>query len=404
LASFFLSFAQSQIFKAFTPLKHPLQADFTIGFLGAGQLARMSALQAFRLGIQVAVFSDRAENEPVQFITPKSYSGSFDDVDALVHFASACDVVTLENEFISSEVLKEVRDKSGTPMFPSPESFALIENKRIEKESFENAGIPVTPYKVVQNQSDLEEFGNKHGWPYLLKSSKGGYDGYGNKTVRSVDDALNAFKALGGNKGREIIAEGFVDFTHELAVQVARNETGTVIYPCCETVQENHICVAVKSPAPVSEAIQMKAQELALAATEAIDGKGIYAFEFFLTAKGELLLNESAPRPHNSGHYTIEGCITSQFENHVRAVCGLPLGSAAMTRPAAVMINLLGTDNRAAVIENAEAAMKQVHGHLHSYGKLQSKTGRKMAHYTLLGDDTEQTYKLAQSITGSIRI
>lgn len=385
-------------------MKHPLKADFTIGFLGAGQLARMSALQAFRFGIQVAVFSDRAENEPVQFMTPKSYSGSFDDVDALVRFASSCDVVTLENEFIRSEVLKEVRDQSGTPMFPSPESFALIENKRIEKETFENAGIPVTPYGVVGNRVQLEEFGNDHGWPYLLKSSKGGYDGYGNKTVKTIDDALKAFDALGGNKGREIIAEAFVDFTHELAVQVARNETGIVVYPCCETVQENHICVAVKSPAPVSEAIQKKAQELAIAATEAIDGKGIYAFEFFLTSTGDLLLNESAPRPHNSGHYTIEGCVTSQFENHVRAVCGLPLGSADTTKPAAVMINLLGTDNREAVIENAEKAIEQKNGHLHSYGKLQSKTGRKMAHYTLLGDDTEQTYELAKSLTKPIRI
>lgn len=364
----------------------------------------MSALQAFRFGIQVAVFSDRAENEPVQFMTPKSYSGSFDDVDALVRFASSCDVVTLENEFISSEVLKEVRDKSGTPMFPSPESFALIENKRIEKETFENAGIPVTPYGVVQNKTRLEEFGKKHGWPYLLKSSKGGYDGYGNKTVKTIDEALKAFEALGGNSGREIIAEAFVDFTHELAVQVARNETGTVVYPCCETVQENHICVAVKSPAPVSGAIQKKAQHLAIKATEAIDGKGIYAFEFFLTTAGDLLLNESAPRPHNSGHYTIEGCITSQFENHVRAVCGLPLGSADMISPTAVMINLLGTDNREAVIENAEKAVEQKNGHLHSYGKLQSKIGRKMAHYTLLGDHIEQTYKLAQSLTKPIRI
>ncbi|HCD51522.1 MAG TPA: 5-(carboxyamino)imidazole ribonucleotide synthase, partial [Balneolaceae bacterium] len=309
-----------------------LPATTKLGFLGAGQLARMSALQAFRFGIQIAVFSDRTENEPVQFMTPFSTSGSFDSVDDMVTFAKECDVVTLENEFISSEILKEVQEKSGTPIFPSPESFSLIENKLIEKQTFENAGIPVTPYKLVKSKEDLEDFGKEYGWPYLLKSSKGGYDGYGNETVRDLNSAAEAFDKLGGSKGHDILAEAFVDFTHELAVQVARNETGTVVYPCCETVQENHICVAVLSPAPVSDEIRKKAQDLAVKATEAIDAKGIFAFEFFLTTDGQVLLNESAPRPHNSGHYTIEGCITSQFENHVRSVLGLPLGSTKMNR------------------------------------------------------------------------
>ncbi len=385
-------------------MKSPLSSDFIIGFLGAGQLARMSALQAFRFGMQVAVFSDRTENEPVQFMTPHSVSGSFDDVDSMLEFAKMCDVITLENEFIDSEILKELRDKSGTPIYPSPESFTLIENKLIEKQTFEAAGIPVTPYLLIRNQNDLKTFGEKYGWPFILKSSKGGYDGYGNKTVHNPEDAMSAFVTLGGEAGHDILAEAFVDFTHELAVQVARNETGYMVYPCCETVQKNHICVAVKSPAPVSAHVREKAQELALMATEAIDGKGIFAFEFFLTTGGSLLLNESAPRPHNSGHYTIEACITSQFENHVRAVCGLPLGSSDMIKPAAAMINLLGTHNRPAVTEHAHTAISQTDGHLHSYGKITSKKGRKMAHYTLLGDDLEATYSRALQLTDGIEI
>lgn len=385
-------------------MKPPLSSDFIIGFLGAGQLARMSALQAFRFGMQVAVFSDRTENEPVQFMTPHSVSGSFDDVDSMLEFAKMCDVITLENEFIDSEILKKLRDKSGTPIYPSPESFELIENKLIEKQTFESAGIPVTPYLLVKNKDELIRFGEEYGWPYLLKSSKGGYDGYGNETVRNSDEALEAFHKLGGNAGHEILAEAFVDFTHELAVQVARNETGHVVYPCCETVQKNHICVAVKSPAPVSHTIREKAQELALKATEAIDGKGIFAFEFFLTSSGEILLNESAPRPHNSGHYTIEGCETSQFENHVRAVCGLPLGSTEMIRPAAVMINLLGTLNRPAVVEISKDSLAEPRGHLHSYGKVQSKIGRKMAHFTLLGEEVEATYRKALALTEKVEI
>ncbi|MCC5914044.1 MAG: 5-(carboxyamino)imidazole ribonucleotide synthase [Balneolaceae bacterium] len=385
-------------------MKSPFNSTFTIGFLGAGQLARMSALQAFRYGMQVAVFSDRPEDEPVQFMTPKSFSGSFDDPKAMAEFAKTCDVVTLENEFIDSTVLSKVQQISGTPIYPSPKSFALIENKLIEKQTFENAEIPVTPYKLIGNQSDLDLFGEAHGWPYLLKSSKGGYDGYGNETVRNPEEARKAFVKLGGDQGRDILAEAFVDFTHELAVQVAMNETGHVVYPCCETVQKNHICVAVRTPAPVLNSYRKKAEELAVKAVKAIDGKGIFAFEFFLTSDGEILLNESAPRPHNSGHYSIEGSVTSQFENHVRAVCGMPLGSTELVKPSAVMVNLLGTDKRTATVENSDKATVTANGHLHIYGKLQSKPGRKMAHFTLLGDDPEETYERALKVTRDIRI
>lgn len=385
-------------------MKNPLRADYTIGFLGAGQLARMSALQAFRYGIQVAVYSDRKENEPVQFMTPKSVNGSFEDRDALSRFAVSCDVITLENEFISSDILAGVETSSGTKIYPSPDSFAQIENKLIEKQTFENAGIPVTPYALVNDSGELKSFGEKHGWPYLLKSSKGGYDGYGNETVQNLKEAEEAFQKLGGENKHDILAEAFVDFTHELAVQVARNETGHVVYPCCETVQENHICVAVRTPAPVAPEIRKRAREMALAATEAIDGKGIFAYEFFLTKSGDLLLNESAPRPHNSGHYTIEGCVTSQFENHIRAVLGLPLGETTLRKPATVMINLLGTDQRPALVEHAVKGLSEPDGHLHIYGKTESKPGRKMGHYTLLGDDAEEVYKKAQLVTDSVRM
>ncbi|HKK47262.1 MAG TPA: 5-(carboxyamino)imidazole ribonucleotide synthase [Balneolaceae bacterium] len=382
----------------------PLKAKFRLGFLGAGQLARMSGLQAFRYGLQIGVFSDRPENEPVQFMTPHSETGSFDSVDDMAAFAENCDVLTLENEFISSDILKKTQAKSGTSIFPAPESFALIENKLIEKQTFERAGIPVTPYQLVKNEDDIKAFGEKHGWPYLLKSSKGGYDGYGNETVADMKEARQAFENLGGNKGQDILAEAFVDFTHELAVQVARNETGHVVYPCCETVQEDHICVAVKSPAPVSEAVRQKARKLAVKATEAIDGKGIFAFEFFLTTDGDILLNESAPRPHNSGHYTIEGCVTSQFENHVRAVLGLPLGSTELRAPAVAMINLLGTDQREAQVDIKSDTLAADDGHLHIYGKLDSRPGRKMGHFTLLGKNMNHTYREAQKLTQAIRI
>ncbi|REL37661.1 5-(carboxyamino)imidazole ribonucleotide synthase [Rhodohalobacter sp. SW132] len=384
--------------------KNSLEAGFTIGFLGAGQLARMSALQAFRFGMQVAVFSDRSEQEPVEFVTPHAYNGSFDDVESMIEFARACDVITLENEFIDSSILFELRERTGTPIYPSPESFEMIENKEIEKLTFSDAGIPVTPSRIVQAPEEIEAFADEFGWPVMLKSSKGGYDGYGNRTVKHPGETSAAFSELGGDDGRDILAESFVDFTHELAVQVARNGSETVVYPCVETVQQDHICVAVKSPADIDPVLAEEAQRLARKAAEAIDGRGIFAFEFFLTTDGQVLLNETAPRPHNSGHYTIEGCITSQFENHIRAVTGLPLGSSELTHDASVMINLLGTDKRTARVDFADDALNQANGHLHIYGKTGSKPGRKMAHYTLLGDSMEEIYDRAIKATLNIRI
>jgi 5-(carboxyamino)imidazole ribonucleotide synthase len=384
--------------------KNPLSANFRLGFLGAGQLARMSALQAFRYGLQIGAFSNRSETEPLELLTPHSAAGSFESVENLTKFAKTCDVLTLENEFIDSEILAEVQNDSGTPIYPSPKSFSLIENKLIEKQTFENAGIPVTPYAPINNTDDINHFAREYGFPFVLKSSKGGYDGYGNETVADLSEARTAFKNLGGEKGHHILAEAFVDFTKELAVQVARNNTGHVVYPCCETVQKEHICVAVQSPAPIDQEIRKKAQELAVKATEAIDGIGIFAYEFFLIPDGGLVLNESAPRPHNSGHYTIEGCITSQFENHVRAVAGLPLGSPLLRKPAVVMINLLGERDQKARVLDADEALKAADGHLHIYGKLESRTGRKMGHFTLLGEELEQTYKTAQKLAGEIRI
>lgn len=386
-------------------MQHSLEKGFTLGFLGAGQLARMSALQAFRYGMQIASFSDRNETEPLECMTPSIYKGSFDDTDSMIDFSNSCNVITLENEFIDSSVLFELRERTGTLIYPSPETFELIENKEIEKITFQDAGIPVTPSRIVRSPNDIESFADDHGWPVMLKSSKGGYDGYGNRTVKKAGDAQAAFDELGGSDGHDILAESFVDFTHELAVQVARSKEGNaVVYPCVETVQEDHICVAVKAPAQINPVLAKEAQRLAKLAVESINGVGIFAFEFFLTTDGQILLNETAPRPHNSGHYSIEGCITSQFENHVRAVTGLPLGATDLVKSSAVMINLLGTHKRTARVDYAEDALKQQNGHLHIYGKGDSKPGRKMAHYTLLGDDQNDLYEKAIKTTLNIQI
>lgn len=385
-------------------LPYPLRPDFRLGFIGGGQLARMSAYSAFRFGMQVFGYTGTGVPEPLSFATPHIEKGELNDVSSLLRFARACDVITLENEFIDADVLQTVRDESGKPVFPSPESFRLISDKLTEKETFSRAGIPVVPYRKIDDPAGIIAFAGEHGWPVVLKSSKGGYDGYGNVTIHNETECDAAFRKLGGHEGRELLAEAFIPFTKELAVMVARNHLGTCVYPCVETIQENHICRTVIAPAPIDADLRASACEMALAATEAIDGTGVFGFEFFLTENGEILLNESAPRPHNSGHYTMEACVTSQFENHVRMVTGLHPGSAGMRRPAAVMVNLLGLTTGKAVTRNTDELMATPDAHLHIYGKLLSKKGRKMGHITLLGDDINDTLKRASRLAKQIEL
>ncbi len=383
---------------------HPfsIKAEFKLGFLGGGQLARMSAYQAYRFGIQTAVYRSGSTPEPMDFVSPFISIGAFADEKKLIDFAKSCDVVTLENEFLESDLLKHIRDKSGTPIYPSPETFELIENKWIEKETFRKARIPVTPYRFIKNNTDIESFGNAFGWPFVLKSSKGGYDGYGNATAYDIESALDGFGKLGGNSGRDILAEAFVPFEKELAVMVARSKSEVIAYPCVESIQQGHICKTIMAPAQIDEQLQKKAQEIALKAVEIIDGIGVFAFEFFLTKSGDIILNETAPRPHNSGHYSIEGCITSQFENHIRAVCGMPLGKTTLRKPVAVMENILGTHQRKSVSEHVFNSLATIDAHLHLYGKLDSKSGRKMGHLTVLGNNATTTLKLAKKLGNEI--
>ncbi len=380
-----------------------LPASFKLGIIGGGQLARMTAYQAFRFGIQVGAVTSASGTDPMEEVTPHIFRGSYNDEETLTKLFEWADVVTLENEFLDGDLLDRVQIKTGTPVYPSPDTFKKIENKRIEKETFRDAGINVAPFQVVTNKEDLKKAGGKFGWPYILKSSKGGYDGYGNATVKTNDEAWDAFERLGGAEGREIIAEKKVQFVMELAVMVARNEHGIVAYPCVESIQEGHICKTVIAPARVTRTIREKAREIAINAMEAIDAKGIVGFEFFLTDQDEILLNECAPRPHNSGHYTIEACKTSQFENHVRSVCGLPLGETDLIEPFAVMVNILGKRNEAAVFEILKDDFSD-DCHVHIYGKKESRVGRKMGHITLTGQNQSQVLEKAIEIENNITL
>lgn len=387
-------------------MSHPfaLPSRFKLGIIGGGQLARMTAYEAFRYGIRVGAVCQPAGLDPMEEVTPHIFRGGVSDFSTLRKLAEWADVITLENEFLDAEVLSRVQQETGTPVFPSPETFRLIENKRIEKETFRNAGIPVADFCVIHSRKELPEVGARMGWPFMMKSSKGGYDGYGNVLARNKAEAEAGFRKLGGEEGHEIIAEECVNFSKELAVMVARNEHGIIAYPCVETVQENHICERVIAPARISRDLRNKAVALAKKAAEAIQGKGVFGFEFFLDEQGEILLNESAPRPHNSGHFSIEACSASQFHNHFRAVAGLPLIQPVMRHPAALMVNLLGKTEGKAVLKMPVIAHGQEEVHLHSYGKKQSRIGRKMGHITVLGANYDAVLKKAQEVETAVLV
>ncbi|HEX2622590.1 MAG TPA: 5-(carboxyamino)imidazole ribonucleotide synthase, partial [Phototrophicaceae bacterium] len=300
-------------------------------------------------------------------------------------------------------------EKAGVVIYPKPSTLAIIQDKLKQKEVYAAAGLAVPAYCAVETPDEVLKAAELYGYPLVLKARYGGYDGYGNATIRTPDDLPAAWEKLAKRETRGLMVEAFVPFARELAVMVLRKAAAdadgeTRAYPVVETVQQNHICHIVRCPAPVSDAVQARATELATKAVELLDGVGVFGVELFHLADDTVLLNEIAPRPHNSGHYTMEACVTSQFENHLRAVLGLPLGSTALRAPAAVMVNLLG--NRAGETDFAgiRAALAAEGVSVHLYGKREVRPGRKMGHITALGDDVEATEKFVLQAAESIAL
>lgn len=368
----------------------------TIGILGGGQLARMSGYAALRLGLRVAV-AERAPDSPAAQITRLEFVGQWEDAALLERLAAACDVITLENEFIDPSVLERL-EALGKPVRPGAGSLARIQDKLIQKQTLTSHGLPVAPFHPVSTVAEGMRFGEEWGYPFVLKARKLSYDGYGNRTIRAPDDLEPAMAALGFPM-RTLFAEAFIPFQAELAVMVARGSDGAVrVYPVVETRQEDHICKWVVAPAPIPRETAEQVRRYAVAAVEAVGGVGIFGVECFLKPDGTALLNELAPRPHNSGHYSIEACITSQFENHIRAVLGWPLGSPEMIVPAAAMVNLLGKRNGPLRLDGLPAALSQDNAKVHIYGKAESRLGRKLGHVTVTGADAQACLQMALAV------
>jgi 5-(carboxyamino)imidazole ribonucleotide synthase len=372
-----------------------MNANTVLGILGSGQLARMTLLAASELGIKTHILCTESTDtkSPAEQVATYTTKSSFTDLDQISEFAKLCDFITLENEFIDQNVLEFIETQFPHKLYPTAQTFKLI----TEKKSFANAGIPVCSYQEVSTKEDILSFINQHGLPVVLKSAKGGYDGYGNATIKTEDDIEPALQNLKGQK----LIEAFIPYVKEVAIMVARNDHGMVVYPIAETIQENHICHYVLSPANIPSDVEEKIRNYAQIAMTAINARGIFAFEFFLTAKNEIYLNESAPRPHNSGHYTMNACSTSQFHNHVRSVLNLPLGDTTMTTKHCVMLNLLGTKNQIAELQPINVFMNVPNSHLHLYGKQNSKIGRKMGHFTICGDNQDEMMAQAKKLKES---
>lgn len=354
-----------------------------IGIFGGGQLAQMLTQAAISLGLETTIF-ERVADSPAGRLTQREIVGDWDDPAALERFAALSDLVTLENEFVDAAILARL-EQQGMPVRPSSKTVAVVQDKLLQKERIAAAGLALPPFRAVSSPEDVIAAGAAFGWPMVLKARRGGYDGYGNATVRRADEVAPAWERL-TRGGSPLLVEAWAPFARELAVMVVRARDGeTRAYPVVETVQRNHICHIVRAPAPMPAAEAAAATELALRAVEAVDGIGIFGVELFELPDGRVLYNEMAPRPHNSGHYTIEACVTSQFENHLRAVLGWPLGPTGMRAPAAVMVNLLGRYQGPVRGDVLGRALAVPGAHVHLYGKRENRIGRKMGHVTALG-------------------
>jgi len=374
----------------------------TLGIIGGGQLAKMTAQAAAQLGCKVVIL-ERQSEFPAGCVAARTLLGDWDKAHVLLELASQVDAVMLENEFVDAEALSSL-EQSGHTLCPSSGTMHLIQDKLIQKQTLARAGLPVPEPRAVERIEDVSSVAAEWGFPFLLKARRNAYDGKGNATVRSSTDIEAAWRKLGGHTGNPLFAEQFCRFAKELAVIVTRGINGdAVTYPLVETVQCDHICHVVHVPAPVSPELAVRAAELARRAVETVEGTGSFGVEMFLMPDGKIVINELAPRVHNSGHYTIEACACSQFENHVRAVLGWPLGSPALRVPAAVMVNLLAHSDSSGASHGLTEALRVPGAHIHIYGKTRSSAGRKMGHVTALGATPEEALAVAQRAADCIR-
>ncbi len=378
-------------------MRNPLP-DVTLGIVGGGQLGRMLGEAASPLGVETVVL-DPTPDCPAIPPAADQIVADFDDLTAIKSLAERVDVLTLEIELADPDALESVIEATGTPVEPAPSDLRMTRDKLAEKQALEAAGIPVPAYEGVDDPGDLRTAFESLGSPLMLKARRGGYDGRGNAIVESVSDAESSFRMLSG-----LIAEELIDFERELSVIGVRGTAEQRTYPVGENVHEAEILRETMVPARTSETQQDRADDVARSVLEVLEGRGVFGIELFETKGGDILVNEISPRPHNSGHYTIEGAVTSQFEQHVRAVLGLPLGSTELRAPTA-MANVLGDgkEARPVTLSGTESVLSMEGVHFHWYGKREVRPLRKLGHVTVTGPDLDANRQRAIEARETLR-
>ncbi|MFE5320961.1 5-(carboxyamino)imidazole ribonucleotide synthase [Paenibacillus sp. NPDC056579] len=361
----------------------------TIGVLGGGQLGRMLALAGRAMGYRFVTL-DPTPDAPCGQVADRQIVASYDDVEAARALAEQSDVITYEFENVDADVTGLLMAESYVPQ--GSQLLYTTQHRLREKRAIEAAGVKVAPYAEIASAEQLREAVQRFGTPCVLKTATGGYDGKGQWVIRSLDEVEEAFATLSKAK-TELVLEQFIHFEKELSVIAARSPRGEVkAFPAAENIHINNILHLSIVPARTSESIQQEAERLAMRIAESLNVIGLIAVEMFLTRDGQLFVNELAPRPHNSGHYTMEACATSQFEQHVRAICNLPLGSTELLTPV-VMVNVLGQHVEPLldwiVKPESEQVAPGVTAKVHLYGKSESKHNRKMGHVNVLAGSTD---------------
>ncbi|MEI4831855.1 5-(carboxyamino)imidazole ribonucleotide synthase [Bacillus sp. FJAT-53711] len=360
----------------------------TIGIIGGGQLGRMMALAAKEMGYKIAVL-DPTKHSPCAQVADIEIVASYDDLKAIQHLAEISDVVTYEFENIDYRCLQWLEKNAYLPQ--GSELLYTTQNRYTEKNAITKAGLPVAPYRLVQKQDELLAAITELSFPCVLKTTTGGYDGKGQVVLRSEADVARAKELVDQT---ECILEKWVPFEKEISVIVTRSVSGeTKVFPVAENIHVNNILHESIVPARIAEELSQKGIEYAQVLADELQLVGTLAVEMFATADGEIYINELAPRPHNSGHYTLDACETSQFGQHIRAICNLPLGETNLLKPV-VMVNILG--------EHIEGVLGQVNRltgcYLHLYGKEEAKAQRKMGHVNILNENIEDALEKAQSL------
>jgi len=372
----------------------------TIGIVGGGQLGRMLTLAAKPLGFHVIVVNPTANSPAAQVGAEEIVADLYDPV-ALKQLAKRADYVTVEIEHLDADELESI-SKNGTPVNPTPATIRLIQDKLLQKQALKSWNIPIADFDAITDEANAARLLKRFGGKMIIKTRHGGYDGRGNMVVKSKADIKKAFQLFAG---RQLYAEAIVPFTKELAVMVAKSVSGHVsVYPVVQTIHERNICVEVLAPAPVSVVVRRRAEKIATKVADLLGSVGAFGIEMFLTKGGKVLVNEIAPRVHNSGHHTIEANRTSQFEQHIRAVAGLPLGDTSLVVPAAVMINILGERDGLTKIIGVDEALQIPGVSVHLYGKSPTKIDRKMGHITATAKTVAQARAHAREARRKISI